>query len=176
MESVPSPSPPFSSYDKRTYPWSWASRGRTVTLGCGWLWWWFFSFFFFSLLLTYLAPRSHRHKHVDAQKNPRRETRCVRFSPWSAYRLAWSPPPLRSSPHRRSARLHRGSQKRTERRTHAPGSPPVVNITTRCCLLLPSSGGSDVKLAWLCASTLTPRSSSVHCHNHWYHFWVHCSR
>lgn len=38
-------------------------------------------FIFFLLLLTYLAPRSHRHKHVDAQKNPRRETRCVRFSP-----------------------------------------------------------------------------------------------
>lgn len=74
--------------------WSWASRGRTVSSGCG--------FFFLWMIVYFIDLNAHITLHLvhtvtacRCAENPRRETRCaLMIPPWSAYGLAWSSPPL----------------------------------------------------------------------------------
>lgn len=58
--------------NKRIRPRSWASRGHTVSLGCGWS----DQFFFLSLHTLHLV---HTVTARRCAENPRRQTRCVRF-------------------------------------------------------------------------------------------------
>lgn len=130
-----------------------------MSSGCGWD---------DQLFHTYLAPLVHAVTACSCAEIPDvKLVVCVSTLIGLCARLL-----ALSVSHRRSLGLTEASQKHTQRQTHAPGSPPVVNSTTSRCSSPPVA---SVRFSWLCASTLTPRSSSVHCHNHRYHFWVHCS-
>lgn len=97
---------------------------------------------------------AHTVTACTCAENPRLQTGCVRLR---VDRLT-------GQPGRPSAAQR--SQKRRDRNTHRDPLPLFKPHDQSELLLLFSSSGSNVRFAWRCASTLTPRSSSVHCRDH----------